>query len=78
VDRSATAGTISLRLRHFADDLDAQTVFIGSENAGRIITPLSSVARGVSTETEYDLCIVRKPLPPDQKTRLKSEFFVPG
>jgi nucleotide-binding universal stress UspA family protein len=77
VDRSASAGTISLRLRSFAEDLDAQSVFLGSENAGRIVTPLSSVARGVSTETAYDICIVRQPLPPERRARLKSEFFIP-
>jgi nucleotide-binding universal stress UspA family protein len=77
VDGSATPGTISTRLRQKADEIDADMIFVGSENAGRIITPLTSVAGGVTADRDYDVCIVRHRLPPAEKTRLKSEFFIP-
>lgn len=35
-------------------------VFLGSENAGQIVTPLSSVGGGVAADEDYDVHIVRK------------------
>lgn len=77
VDAAARSGTISSRLRQKAKELDADTVFIGSENAGRIVTPLTSVAGGVAAEQDYDVCIIRNTLPQPTKNRLKSGFFTP-
>jgi len=77
VDGGATSGTISTRLRQHADDFNADIVFIGSENAGRIVTPITSVSRGVASDMDYDVCIVRHPIPPEVKSRIKSEFFIP-
>ncbi|MFB6149962.1 MAG: universal stress protein [Halobacteriales archaeon] len=65
VDRGATAGTISGRLRRTARDLGATMVFIGSDNAGRIVTPITSIGGGVTAGDAYDVCIVRHPLPDD-------------
>lgn len=74
VDGAATSGTISSRLRQKADEIDADVIFIGSENAGRIITPITSVGSKVTAEQTYDVCIVRHRLPSDVEHLLKSDF----
>ncbi len=77
VDSSASTGTISNRIRKKAREENVSMVFIGSDNAGRIVTPVSSVGSNVAAEQEYHVCIIRHPLPPQVKNRLKSEFFIP-
>lgn len=77
VDGSAGAGTISSRLRNEAEDLETSVMFIGSENAGRIVTPLSNVGRGLAADQDYDVHLVRRPIPPRTLRRLKSDFFIP-
>lgn len=59
VDRYASPGVISKRLRKVAKSENAVMVFIGSENAGRIVAGLSSAGAGVATDTGYDVVIVR-------------------
>ena len=59
VDRNSPRGTISNCLRRMARDADASMVFIGSENAGRIVSALSSVGASVAAEDAYDVVIVR-------------------
>jgi len=76
VDATATAGTISGRLRRRAEAAEVSVVFIGSENAGRIVAPLSSVGAGVAAATDYDVHLVRRRLPPTAGRRLRSEFFL--
>lgn len=76
VDAAAGAGTISNRLRKKAAELGAAVVFIGSENAGRIVTPVTSVSASVAADRDYDVHIVRRPLPREQQARLRSEFFL--
>jgi len=46
-------------IRAVAEDVDAEIVFIGSENAGRVSTPVSSVGAPVSEDPRYDVHIVR-------------------
>ncbi|WP_254272106.1 universal stress protein [Haloarcula marina] len=46
-------------IRAVAHDIDASIVFIGSENAGRVSTPVSSVGAPVSEDPQYDVHIVR-------------------
>jgi hypothetical protein len=58
-------------------DRDATDLFIGSENAGRIVTPVTSVGRGVATDDRFDVHIVRRKLPPKLVKRLRSEFAFP-
>lgn len=72
VDPAATAGTISQRLRRRAIAAEVSVVFIGSENAGRIITPITSVAGGITSAQDYDVHVVRRAIPPDDRERLKS------
>lgn len=76
VDGAAGAGTISNRLRSRAEREDVSVVFVGSENAGRIITPVTSVAGAVAADQAYDVHIVRQRLPPEARERLRSEFFL--
>ncbi|MBX0323802.1 universal stress protein [Halomicroarcula sp. F13] len=46
-------------IRSVANDVDASIVFIGSENAGRVSSPVSSVGAPVSEDPRYDVHIVR-------------------
>lgn len=46
-------------IRAVAEAVDAEIVFIGSENAGRVSTPVSSVGAPVSEDPRYDVHIVR-------------------
>jgi len=57
--RRATPGTIAGRLRGQARDIDASMVFVGSENAGRLVSSLSSVGKTVAADDAYDVVIVR-------------------
>jgi len=59
VGRSAPAGTIAKRLRKMAREEDASMVFIGSENAGHIVSSIGSVGSTVATDDAYDVVIVR-------------------
>jgi len=52
---------ITRTIRQVAHDLDASIVFIGSENAGRVSTPVTSVGSPISKDPEYDVHIVRHP-----------------
>ena len=59
VDRYAPSGSIAKRLRNVARDEDASMVFIGSENAGHLVSAVSSVGSTVATGEAYDVVIVR-------------------
>lgn len=78
VDGAASAGTISTRLRKKAHELDTSVMFIGSRNAGRIVTPLSSVASSVTADQAFDVHIVRRAIPEQQLRKFKSDFFLSG
>ncbi len=64
VDRYAPTGSIVLEIRRVATETDAAVVFVGSENAGRIVTSVSSIGGGVTTDLSYDVYIVRRVTPP--------------
>jgi len=72
---TTAAGAIGLKLRNKARKLDATTVFIGSKNAGRIVSPIMSVGSRVSAERDYNVFIVRNELPPTVTPRPKSDFY---
>jgi nucleotide-binding universal stress UspA family protein len=84
VDRYAPPGTIASRLRAVARDEDASMVFLGSENAGRVVRAMS-VAGSVATDTAYDVVIVRHRKPAkiaklrnaSPHRRPKSDFYLP-
>lgn len=55
---SQTTGVVRA-IRAVAAELDPSIVFVGSENAGRVAAPLSSVGSPVSEDARYDVHIVR-------------------
>jgi nucleotide-binding universal stress UspA family protein len=67
VSRGVQAGSIARIIRRTARDLGASMVFVGSDNAGRLVTTLSSVGGNVASDRTYDVVIVRHtaPYPPD-------------
>ncbi|QIO21194.1 universal stress protein [Haloarcula sp. JP-L23] len=58
--REATGNRIAKPIRKFARHNDASMVFVGSANAGRLVTTLGSVAGRISTDAAYDVVIVRR------------------
>jgi len=61
-DVSATASIttdVVRTIREVAAEVKASIVFVGSENAGRVSTPLSSVGTPVSDDPRSDVHIVR-------------------
>jgi len=46
-------------IREVCHDVEASIVFIGSENAGRVSTPICSVGAPLSEDPGYDVHIVR-------------------
>lgn len=59
VPRAARAGSIAREIRRTARRSEASIVFIGSDNAGRLVTALSSVGGNVAADQTYDVLIVR-------------------
>lgn len=60
VDRWANSGTIAARLKRFIRDEDTSMVFLGSENAGRIITSVSNIGPRLTTKNQIDIVLVRR------------------
>ena len=58
VERFATRGKIGHILRRSTQELDVDVLVIGSENAGRVFSALTTVTRSVS-QGPYDLYVVR-------------------
>ena len=50
---------ITRTIRQVAAELDVSVIFIGTENAGRISTPVTSVGSPLSKDPQYDVHIVR-------------------
>lgn len=63
VDRYAPTGTVANRLRRRARRVDASMVFVGSDDAGRVVSALSSVGRSMMAGEGYDVTIVRRERP---------------
>lgn len=59
VGRYAQPGEIASKLRKIAREKNADLVVLGSDNAGRIVTSVSSVASPVASDDAYDVLIVR-------------------
>jgi len=86
VDQYAPPGTIAGRLRQVAWNEDTSMVFIGSENAGKIVTSVSSVGGSVAADSSYDVVIVRDRNPAkiaelrdrSPHNTSKSDFYLPG
>lgn len=43
---------------------EPSVVFLGSDNVGRVVTPLTSVGVHIAAEDAYDVFVVRHPSPP--------------
>lgn len=79
VDRHAPRGTIANRIRRFARDHDASIVFVGSENAGRIVHSIT-VGTSVTADSAYDTMIISDETLPEIKTleaEISSEEVLP-
>jgi len=59
VNRYAPSGVIANRIRRYARTQNATLVVIGSNNAGRIVTSVSSVGSPVAADESYDVLLVR-------------------
>ncbi|QLD85985.1 universal stress protein [Natronomonas halophila] len=85
VSRYAPTGTIASQLRRHAEQEDASMVFIGSENAGRVVSTVSSVGNNVASDEDYDVVIIRNRTPSkiakirnnSPHRRQKSDFYFP-
>jgi nucleotide-binding universal stress UspA family protein len=85
VSRYAPTGTIASQLRRHAKQEDASMVFIGSENAGRVVSTVSSVGGSVASDGAYDVVIIRNRTPSkvakirnnSPHRRPKSDFYLP-
>lgn len=58
---ASTTMDVSRAIRTVAHEVEADVVFIGSENAGRVAAPVTSVGEPVSEDPAYDVFIVRHP-----------------
>ncbi|WP_251341776.1 universal stress protein [Haloplanus halophilus] len=59
-DATATAtDDVTRTIRTVAAELDVSIIFVGSENAGRVSSPMTSVGDPLSTDARYDVHIVR-------------------
>lgn len=56
---ASTTTDVTRTIRQVAHEVGASIVFIGSENAGRVSTPVCSVGSPVSEDPQYDVHIVR-------------------
>lgn len=59
LDAYAPRGRVSRTVRELAVEQDASVVFVGSDNAGRMVGGLASVGQNVSSDDRYDVHIVR-------------------
>jgi nucleotide-binding universal stress UspA family protein len=57
--RSVTGNRIAKPVRKVAKRHDADMVFVGSDDAGRLVTTASSVGSRIATDGSYDVVLVR-------------------
>lgn len=57
---ATTIDNVTHTIRTVAADLNVSIIFIGSENAGRVSMPVTSVGGPLSTDAKYDVHIVRR------------------
>jgi nucleotide-binding universal stress UspA family protein len=59
-DATATpTDDVTRTIRAVAAELDVSILFVGSENAGRVSSPMTSVGDPLSSDARYDVHIVR-------------------
>ncbi|MFB6102191.1 MAG: universal stress protein [Haloplanus sp.] len=59
VETATAVDNVTRTIRTVAETLDVSIIFVGSENAGRVSTPVTSVGDPLSTDPRYDVHIVR-------------------
>lgn len=59
VGRYAPPGEIANEIRSVARELDADMVFVGSDNAGQLVNSLANVGSSVAADDAYDVVIVK-------------------
>lgn len=59
VDAYAGKGLIAREITRAASREDASVVFVGSDDAGRIVQPISSVGGAVTSEGDFDVYVAR-------------------
>jgi len=57
--RSVSGNAIAKPIRKFAKRNGASMVFVGSDDAGRLVTTLASVGGRIITDAAYDVVLVR-------------------
>ncbi|QOS11087.1 UspA domain protein [Haloferax gibbonsii] len=77
VGRDPAPGNIVAELKAVASESDASVIFVGSENAGRVIVPLVSVGGNVASDDSHDVHIVRHASPEIHRRFPKSHFYLP-
>ena len=63
VGRYAPSGSIARSLRRIAIEEEASMVVLGSENAGRVVSAMTTVGTNVASDDRYDVLIVRRQHP---------------
>lgn len=58
-ERASMTTNVIRTIREVAAEVDPTILFIGSENAGQVTTPITSVGSPVSEDPRYDVHIVR-------------------
>lgn len=58
---TASPGMIASKIRSVAREVEPTVVFVGSDNAGGLVTPISSVGGTLTGMADYDVYIVRHP-----------------
>ncbi|SDQ44966.1 universal stress protein [Natronobacterium texcoconense] len=67
---------IADHVERLALEHDPSVVFLGSDNVGRVVTPLTSVGVHVAAERSYDVFVVRHVSPPKVDTiQPHTEFY---
>lgn len=59
VDAYAGKGLIAREITRVAREEDASVVVVGSDDAGRVVQPVSSVGGNVASTGDYDVFVVR-------------------
>jgi nucleotide-binding universal stress UspA family protein len=74
VDHYAPTATIARELKRIAEQEGASMVFIGSDNAGKIVSTVSSVGGKVASNDDYDVVIVRNATPSEVAALRQSSY----
>jgi nucleotide-binding universal stress UspA family protein len=59
LDSHAPRGRVARAVKELAVEAGAEVVFVGSDNAGRMVSSISSVGQSVYADDRYDVHIVR-------------------